>query len=248
MRLKGKVAIVTGAAQGIGKGIALALSKEGAMVVVSDIMDKTEDVVKDIEASGGEALAIKANVMNGNETEEMAKAAIKKFGRIDIMVNNAGIYPNRSLMDMREDEWDRVIGINLKGVFNCTKAVLAKMAEQKSGNIINICSIAGAVVGFSNLVHYSASKGGVLGFTRAAALELAQYGIRVNAIAPGGVETPGTKVDSTDEALKQFAQAIPMKRIGQPSDIANLVVFLASDDSSYITGQLLVVDGGFTIQ
>ena len=149
---------------------------------------------------------------------------------------------------MREDEWDRVVGINLKGVFNCTKAVLPTMVEQKSGNIINICSIAGAVVGFANLVHYSASKGGVLGFTRAAALELAQYGIRVNAIAPGGIETPGTKVGADEEALKQFAQTIPLKRMGQPADIANLAVFLASDDSSYITGQLLVADGGFTIQ
>jgi 3-oxoacyl-[acyl-carrier protein] reductase len=248
MKLEGKVAIVTGAAQGIGRGIALALSKEGAKVVVGDIIDKIADVAREMESLGSEALAVKANVANGKETEEMAKSVIRKFGRIDILVNNAGIYPYRSLIDMREDEWDRVVGINLKGVFNCTKAVLPTMVEQKSGNIINICSIAGAVVGFANLVHYSASKGGVLGFTRAAALELAQYGIRVNAIAPGGIETPGTKVGADEEALKQFAQTIPLKRMGQPADIANLAVFLASDDSSYITGQLLVADGGFTIQ
>jgi len=247
MKLKGKVAIVTGAAQGIGRGIALALAKEGAKVVVSDISDKIADVVREIESLGSEALAAKANVADSKETEKMANAAIKKFGRIDILANNAGIYPFKPLVEMKEEDWDRVMGVNLKGVFNCTKAVLPKMIEQKSGNIINISSIAGAVVGYINLAHYCASKGGVLGFTRAAALELAQYGVRVNAIAPGAVETPGTKVVG-EEALKQVTQTIPLKRIGQPEDVANLVVFLASDDSSYITGQLIVADGGFTIQ
>jgi len=247
MKLKGKVAIVTGAAQGIGRGIALALAKEGAKVVVSDISDKIADVVREIESLGSEALAAKANVADSKETEGMAKAAIQKFGRIDILVNNAGIYPFKPLVEMKEEDWDRVMGVNLKGVFNCTKAVLPKMIEQKSGNIINISSIAGAVIGYLNLVHYCASKGGVLGFTRAAALELAQYGIRVNAIAPGATETPGTKVVG-EEALKQVAQTIPLRRIGQPEDIANLVIFLASDDSSYITGQLIVADGGLTIQ
>ena len=247
MKLKGKVAIVTGAAQGIGRGIVLALAKEGAKVVVSDVSDKIADVVREIESLGSEALAAKANVADSKETEGMAKAAIKKFGRIDILVNNAGIYPFKPLVEMKEEDWDRVMGVNLKGVFNCTKAVLPKMIEQKSGNIINISSIAGTVLGYLNLVHYSASKGGVLGFTRSAALELAQYRIRVNAIAPGAVETPGTKVVG-EEALKQVEQTIPQKRVGQPDDIANLVVFLASDDSSYITGQLIVVDGGFTIQ
>jgi len=247
MKLKGKVAIVTGAAQGIGRGIALALAKEGAKVVVSDISDKIADVVREIESLGSEALAAKANVADSRETEKMANAAIKKFGRIDILVNNAGIYPFKPLVEMKEEDWDKVMGVNLKGVFNCTKAVLPKMIEQKSGNIINISSIAGAMIGYPNLVHYCASKGGVLGFTRAAALELAQHGIRVNAIAPGAVETPGTKVVG-EEALKQVEQTIPLKRIGQPGDVANLVVFLASDDSSYITGQLIVADGGFTIQ
>jgi 3-oxoacyl-[acyl-carrier protein] reductase len=246
MKLKGKVAIVTGAAHGIGRGIALALAKEGAKVVVSDISDKTADVVKKIESLGSEVLAVKVNVADSKETEKMAKAAVKKFGRIDILVNNAGIYPFKPLIEMKEEDWDKVMGVNLRGVFNSTKAVLPKMIEQKNGNIINIASIAGAVVGYPNLVHYSASKGGVLGFTRAAALELAQYGIRVNAIAPGAIETPGTKV--LGEVLKQIEQTIPQRRIGQPNDIANLVVFLASDDSSYITGQLIVADGGLTIQ
>jgi len=239
---------VTGAAQGIGRGIALALAKEGAKVVVSDILDKNTEVAREIEKLGSEALAVKTNVANSKEAEELAKAAIKKFGRIDILVNNAGIYPYKPLVEMSEEEWDRVISINLKGVFNCTKAVLPKMIEQKKGNIINICSIAGAVIGYVGLVHYAASKGGVLGFTRAAALDLAQYGIRVNAIAPGGIVTPGTTAFAGEEALKQAALAIPLKRMGQPEDIANMAVFLASDDSSYITGQLMVVDGGTTIQ
>lgn len=247
MRLKDKVAIVTGAGQGIGKGIALALAKEGAKVVVSDISDKIHDVVKEINSLGSEALAAKADVSNNKDTEEMVKSTINKFGRIDILVNNAGVYPMKLLADMKEEDWDRVIDINLKGVFNCTKSVLSKMIEQKGGSIVNISSIAGAVIGYPNLVHYSASKGGVLGFTRAAALELAQYKIRVNAIAPGAIETPGTKVTG-DEMLKQLEQMIPLKRIGQPEDIANLVVFLASEDSSYITGQQIVVDGGWTIQ
>lgn len=247
MRLKDKVAIVTGAGQGIGRGIALALAREGAKVVVSDISDKASEVVKEIEDLGSEALAVKADVRDSGKTEEMAKAAIDKFGRIDILVNNAGIYPFKPLIEMTEGDWDRVLGVNLKGVFNCTKAVLPKMIEQKSGSIINISSIAGSVVGYSNLVHYSASKAGMLGFTRAAALELAQYGIRVNAIAPGAVETPGTKALG-EEPLKQIEQTIPLRRIGQPEDIANLVVFLASDESSYITGQLIIADGGLTIQ
>jgi len=247
MRLKDKVVIVTGAGQGIGKGIALSLAKEGAKVVVSDITEKTNEVVKEIQDSGGEAIAAKLDVTNPKDAEGVAKLAIEKFGRIDILVNNAGIYPMKSFPELTEQEWDKVLSINLKGTFNCTKAVVPKMIEQKSGNIINIASIAGAVIGYQTLVHYSASKAGVLGFTRSAALDLAQYKIRVNAIAPGAVNTPGTK-SVGEEAMKQVEQTIPLKRLGQPEDIANLVVFLASEDSSYITGQMIVIDGGLTIQ
>lgn len=247
MKLKNKVAIVTGAGQGIGKGIALALAKEGAKVIVSDVSDKTHEVVEEIEGLGSEAIAVKTDVSNSKDTEKLAKAALEKFGRIDILVNNAGIFPFKALVEMTEQDWDKVLDVNLKGVFNCTKAVLQKMIEQKSGNIINIASIAGAVVGYANLVHYSASKGGILGFTRAAALELAQHGIRVNAIAPGAILTPGTEIMGKD-ALKQVEQLNPLKKIGKPEDIANLVVFLASEESGYITGQLIVSDGGYTIQ
>lgn len=185
MKLKNKVAIVTGAGQGIGKETALALAKEGAVVVVSDITEKIHDVVKEIEALGSQGLAIKADVSNNKETEEMAKKTVKKFGRIDILVNNAGIFPFKSLLEMREEDWDKVLDVNLKGVFNCTKAVIPKMIKQKYGKIINITSIAGVKVGHVGLVHYCASKAGIVGFTKATALELAQYGINVNAIAPG---------------------------------------------------------------
>jgi 3-oxoacyl-[acyl-carrier protein] reductase len=248
MRLKDKVAIVTGAGQGIGKEIALSLAKEGAKVVVSDITDMIHDVVKEIESSDSQALAIKTDVSKIKETEEMVKKTLQKFGRIDILVNNAGIFPFKSLLEMEEEDWDRVLNVNLKGVFNCTKSVLPMMKKQKFGKIVNIASIAGTKVGFSNLAHYSASKGGILGFTKSSALELAQYGINVNAIAPGVIDTPGVRTGMNKEVQEQFAKTIPAKRMGKPIDIANTVVFLVSDESSYITGECIVVDGGFTIQ
>jgi len=247
MRLENKVAIVTGAGQGIGRGIALALAKEGAKVVVSDITDKIFDLVKEIEAVGAKVLAVKADVSKKEDTEQLAAETLKAFGKIDVLVNNAGIYPFKALLEMTEEDWDKVLNINLKGVFNCTKSVLPSMVQQKSGNIVNISSIAGVVVGWQNLTHYSASKGGIVGFTTTAAIELAQYNIRVNAIAPGAILTPGTQIMG-EESIKQTEQTIPLKRMGKPEDIANLVVFLASDESSYITGQCIVTDGGLTKQ
>ena len=248
MRLKDQVAIVTGSGQGIGRGIALALAKEGAKIVVTDVTDKIFEVIKEIQNLGSQALAIKADVSSTTQVGEMVKKSIEKFGRIDILVNNAGIYPFKPLIEMTEADWDKVLNVNLKGVFNCTRSTIPHMMNQKSGKIINIASIAGAVIGFSALTHYSASKGGIVGFTRSTALELAPFGINVNAIAPGSIETPGAKMDMNAESTKQFLQAIPLRRIGQPEDIANAVIFLASDESSYITGQCLVVDGGYTIQ
>jgi len=248
MKLKNKVAIVTGAGQGIGREIALSLAKEGAIVVVSDITNKINDVVKEIENLGHQALSIKADVSNSKETEEMAKKTVKKFGRIDILVNNAGIFPIKSLLEMKEDDWNKVLNVNLKGVFNCTKAVIPTMIKQKYGKIINIASIAGVKLGYVGLTHYCASKAGIAGFTKAAALELAPYKINVNIIAPGFIETPGIKATSSEGDIKQFTQAVPLKRVGKPMDIANLAVFLASDESSYITGECIVVDGGLTIQ
>jgi 3-oxoacyl-[acyl-carrier protein] reductase len=247
MKLKDKVAIITGAGQGIGKEIALTFAKEGAKVVVTDITGKEKEVAEEIKKMGREAIAVKVDVSKMEDAKKMAKETLKTFGRIDILVNNAGIYPFKLFVEMTESDWDKVINVNLKGTFNCTKAVVETMIKQKYGKIINITSIAGTVVGFLQLTHYCASKAGITGFTRALALELAPYGINVNAIAPGPIETPGTQALGK-EAYENFKKAIPIGRWGKPEDIASLAVFLASDESSNITGQVIVSDGGYTVQ
>lgn len=246
--LKDKIALVTGAGQGIGKAIALTLAKHGASVVLFDISDKIFDVLKEIEKLGIKGLAVKCDVSRAEEVEKAVKEAISVFGRINILVNNAGIYPFKPILQMTEQDWERVLDINLKGTFLVTRAVLPKMIEQRSGKIINIASIAGSMVGYSNLAHYSASKAGVVGFTRALALEVAPYGINVNAISPGPIQSPGTEaIGLTKELYEQTVRSIPLGRMGLPEDVANLVVFLASDKSSFITGQNIVIDGGNTI-
>lgn len=235
--LKGKVAIVTGGSKGIGKGVADMLSSEGVKIVVADLAKEKSDY-----------FFVQCDVSKMGDCKNVVDQAVKKFGRVDILVNNAGIYPFVTFQEMSEEQWDKVMNVNLKGVFNCTKAVLPYFQKQKSGKIVNIASIAGAVVGFNNLVHYCASKGGVLGFTRAAALELAPNNIQVNAIAPGGIVTPGVGNAMEKKAQEAFAQSVPAKRMGLPEDIAGAVKFLSSNDSDYVTGQLIVVDGGLTVQ
>jgi NAD(P)-dependent dehydrogenase (short-subunit alcohol dehydrogenase family) len=241
MRLNNKVAIVTGSTLGIGKGIAEKLINEGAKVVFSDI-NGDDSLVTEF---GGNAIFVKCDVSKMEEVENLINQAVTHFGQLDILVNNAGIYPFVPFAKMTEADWDRVMSVNLKSVFLCSQAAAKVMPE--GARIINISSIA-SFVGFSGLVHYCASKGGVSGMIRALALELADRKITVNAVAPGAIETPGANQGSTDESKKQTIAMIPLSRMGQPEDIAGAVAFLASDQASYITGQTIIVDGGWTLR
>ena len=249
MELRDKVAIVTGARRGMGRTHALALAKAGAKVVVADIsLEDCQKVVKEIEKNKGEALAVKCDVAEKEEVEEMVKKAVEKFGKVDILVNNAGICQFKPFLDLTEEEWDRTLNINLKGYFLCAQAAAKEMAKQKSGVIINIASVAmGQVgVGIPNIVHYCASKGGVVGMTEALAVELAPYNIRVNAISPGMIETPMIDPIKKDPKVAEaMLDRVPMKRVGKPEEVSNLVLFLASDESSYMTGSTVVIDGGW---
>lgn len=242
--LTGKTALVTGASRGIGRAIAAALAEAGADVVVNyagseDAARKTAELV---ESYGRKALVIRADVSDAAQVDEMVKQTMEAFGHVDILVNNAGITRDNLLMRMKEEDFDEVIAINLKGVFNCMKAVTRPMLKQKSGRIINISSVV-AALGNASQVNYAAAKAGVIGMTKSTARELASRGITVNAVAPGYIVTDMTDKlgTATKEAL--FAQ-IPLSRLGQPEDVAKTVCFLASEDASYITGQTIHVDGG----
>ncbi len=243
MELDGKVALITGAAQGIGKAIALILAKNGADIVVSDInLEKAQETSREIEAIGRRSMAIKVDVSKSEEVEQMVEKIINEFGKIDILVNNAGITRDKLILRMTEEDWDAVLNVNLKGTFNCTKAVIRHMSKQKSGKIVNIASVSGEM-GNPGQANYSASKAGVIGFTKTIAREFAQRGINVNAIAPGYIETPMTDIlpEKVKEELKKM---IPLERLGKPEDVAQAVLFLVSEASSYITGQVLNVNGG----
>jgi 3-oxoacyl-[acyl-carrier protein] reductase len=245
--LNGAVAIVTGAGRGIGKEIALSIARAGAKaVVITDISDAIFTVAKQIETEKAEALPLKCDVTKLEQVENVASKTLEKYGKIDLLVNNAGIYPLKSFLEMTNDDWNKVIDVNLNGVFHYTKAVLPAMVKQKHGKIVNIGSIAGAVVAFSSLAHYSASKAAIAGFTKSLAFEVAQYGINVNAVAPGPTDV--SEGDPAYQAMyAQVVKTIPLGRIGKPVDIANLVVFLASEKASFITGQCIVCDGGYTL-
>ena len=245
--LKGKVALVTGGSRGIGKAIALSLAKNGANVVVnySGNEEAAQKVVEEITALGVKAIAYKANVSSCDEVAALVKNTVDEFGSIDILVNNAGITRDGLLLRMKDADWDAVIDTNLKGVFNCIKAAAKFMTRQRNGRIINISSVVGQI-GNPGQMNYVAAKAGVLGLTKTAAKELASRNITVNAIAPGFIET-----DMTNELNEQIRNSmltnIPLQSFGQPEDIANAVVFLATDASRYITGQTINVDGGLVM-
>lgn len=247
--LKDKVAIITGARRGMGRADALLLAKNGAKVVISDIsQEDCQIVVEEIKKEGGEAIAVKCDISKKEEVDAMIQAAVKEWGKLDILVNNAGIAQLAPFLQMTEAEWDRTIDINLKGYFLCAQAAAKEMAKKKSGVIINIASVEMGQAGFgaANSVHYCASKGGVAAMTEALAVELAPLNIRVNAVAPGLIETPMIDVlKEYPEMEKAVLARIPMARKGKPEEIANMVLFLASDDSSYMTGSVVVVDGGW---
>lgn len=244
MHLDGKVTIVTGASRGIGRSVAIEMAKLGAKVVINYAGNEAaaEEVKNIIVAAGGQAIVVKADVGNVEAVDAMVKETINTFGKIDILVNNAGITRDNLLMRMKEEDWDAVMNINLKGVFVCTKAVSRIMMKQKSGKIINMTSVVG-VMGNAGQANYSAAKAGVIGFTKSMAKELASRGITVNAIAPGFINTDMTAVLS-EQVKEDLAEKIPVGRLGSPEDVAAAVAFLASDLASYITGQTLNVDGG----
>ncbi|MFC7685452.1 3-oxoacyl-[acyl-carrier-protein] reductase [Ureibacillus sp. GCM10028918] len=243
-KLDGKTAVVTGASRGIGRAIALQLATEGANVVVnfSGSEQKASEVVKEIQDLGSQAIAVQANISDSESVQQLMNAAIEQFGAIDILVNNAGITRDNLLMRMKEDEWDDVINTNLKGVFLCTKAVTRQMMKQRAGRIINISSIVG-VMGNAGQANYVAAKAGVIGLTKTTARELASRNILVNAIAPGFISTEMTDTLPEDVKSAMLSQ-IPLAKLGNPEDVSKAVVFLASDDASYMTGQTLHIDGG----
>lgn len=247
MKLEGKVAFVTGASRGIGRAVALKLAAEGAKVAINFAgnLAKAEEVKAEIESNGGEALLVQGNVADFETVNEIVKKIVDAWGRLDILVNNAGITRDNLLLKMSESDFDEVIATNLKGVFNCTKAVTKLMMKQRTGRIVNMSSVV-ALMGNAGQTNYAAAKAGVIGFTKSAAKEFAPRGITVNAIAPGFIGTDMTSAipeKIKDEMLKN----IPLGRFGNPEDVANAVMFFVSEDAAYITGQVICVDGGMAI-
>jgi len=246
MRLQNKIAIITGAGSGIGRGIALAFVKEGAKVVVADWSEEGgKEAVEQVRKINGEAVFVKTDVSKTVDIDKMVKTCLNKFGRVDILVNNAGIYRVYNLHEMSEEDWDKTINVNLKSVFLGSKRVIPEMLKQGQGKIINTASIAG-LVGFAQSGAYCASKGGIIALTKEMALDYAPKKINVNCICPGIIKTAMTKDMITDPATKQFLESsTPYPRLGEPADIAMAAVYLASNESDFVNGHVLVVDGGW---
>lgn len=246
MELKDQVAIVTGSARGIGKTIALALAKEGANIVVSDLnAEAGKETVDEIISMGREAIWVETDVSKSDQATHLIENTLEKFGKIDILVNNAGITRDNLLMRMSEDDWDSVIAVNLKGTYNCIRAVTRTLMKQRSGRIINIASVVGQI-GNPGQANYASSKAGVIGLTKSTAKELATRNILVNAVAPGFIETAMTE-KLPESARESLIKVIPLAKLGQPEDVAKVVVFLSSERSVYITGQVINVDGGMVM-
>jgi len=246
MRVKDKIAIVTGGAQGIGEGVAIRLAEEGAKIAIVDLkLEMANEVANRVKSTGADAIALQADTSKKSEVQAAVDEAVSRFKRIDILVNNAGIHRMAKVTEIAEETWDKLLDINLKGYFLMIQAVVPYMQKQNYGKIVNVASIA-AYGGVSDQVHYNSSKGGIISLTRSLALELAPFRINVNAVSPGTVETLGNK-RFLDRYRELVEKRIPFGRIAQPRDIANAILFLVSDEAEYITGQCLSVCGGLSI-
>lgn len=246
MRLKGKVALVTGGASGIGKATAELFAREGARVAVADYSTEGAETARSILAAGGEAIFVKTDVSDSGQVARMVDEALKAYGRIDVLFNGAGVLFYGTVLETDEQAWHRVLGINLTGTYLCCRAVLPHMIRQGGGSIINVASTVGAHDACANAVAYVTSKGGVTLFTKAMAIDHAKQGVRVNALVPGATDTPMIRKALSPEALDSLAASHPIGRLGRPEELAKAVLFLASDDASFVTGTAMYVDGGQT--
>lgn len=243
LSLEGKVALVTGGARGIGKEIALRFAKEGADIAICDVnLEETEETAKEIQKTGRQCLAFKTDVTDSKDVQSAIDKILDKLGKLDILINNAGITRDSLVLRMSEEDWDKVIAVNLKGCFICTRVATKVMLKQRFGKIVNLASIIG-IMGNTGQANYAASKAGIIGLTKSVAKELASRGVSVNAIAPGFIKTEMT-AKLSDDVQKRMLSVIPLGRFGEPKDVADLALFLSSENSSYITGQVIQIDGG----